>query len=117
MKPLRLRRLVREEVRAELERQKVEAVTAWVRKAVDECNTPEVLTQLRDDVLGRLYNDGELNTIIRALARDEGEHAAKTYLAHLLGAKVTIEVGSVLDGVDPALDATRGPLAPPEEDE
>lgn len=89
--------------RAPLTEEDLAVLVDRVTQTVKEIYTPAVVATLVEEALGKLYNDSELQIVIRSLARDEGETAAKTYIAHLLGATVTVAIGSTLDGVTPAV--------------
>lgn len=60
--------------------------------------TPEIVRDLTDRVLGKLYNESELQDVLRALARDEGENAAKTYIARVLGWRLELTIGEAISG-------------------
>jgi hypothetical protein len=86
--------------------------TQKIHEVVTRYFDPQVAREMRDDVLGRIANDGELHAMLRAVAKDGGEHAAKSYIAHVLGYRIELTVGEALNNLEPVV-----PERPPSAEE
>lgn len=87
----------------------VDGMVERLQAMLDQHYTPAALDQLSEKVLGRVANDEQLIHTMRALAHDIAEDAAKAYIAHVLGWRVSIDVGRALADLEPAVP----PVPPP----
>lgn len=103
-------RAVEDSIKRALNPALLRQLTERAKEAVAGAFTVEFIRQLQDEALANIAADPNVIGVVRGLAHDIAEDTAKSYVAHVLGAAITVELGAIVDG---AVIAGAKPVVPP----
>lgn len=86
---------VKRAMNPEILRQMTEVAQDVAKRAFTE----EIVHQIQHEALANIAADPNVIGVVRGLAYDTAEDAAKAYVMHVLGARITIELAAAVDGV------------------